>query len=260
MKPGSRADLAWRTFATAIAFATFGFSSVLMFLLVFPLVGLFVRNRARLTYVARGVIHQYFRLYVWQMKALGIFTLEVHGLERLTARKGVFIVANHPTLIDAVILISLIPQADCVVRGNLLSNPFMRGPILAANYVTNDSGLGLIDAALKSVRAGNTLIIFPAGTRTPRLGRAPLQRGAANVAVRGPLDLTPVTIDAQPPMLGKDEPWYKVAARRSHFIIRVHDDVPVKPYLVGDVSEPLAARRLTSWLESFFEQEVPRAG
>jgi 1-acyl-sn-glycerol-3-phosphate acyltransferase len=260
MRSGSPLERAWRVVATAIAFISFGLSSLGMFLLVFPLIGLFVRDRARLTYAARAVIHHYFRFYVWEMKVLRIFTLETHGLEQLKQRKGAFVVANHPTLLDVVILISLIPQADCVVRGNLLRNPFMRFPILAANYVTNDSGVGLIDSALASVKAGNTLIIFPAGTRTPRTGKAPLQRGAANVAVRGPLDLTPITIDCQPPMLGKGEPWYKVAERRSHFNIKVHDDVPVKPYLVGATSEPLAARRLTSWLETFFEQEVRRAG
>lgn len=260
MQPGSRLDIAWRIVATALAFITFGICSLTLRLIVFPIIGLFIRDRQRLVHASRTVIHYAFRFFVWEMQVLRIFTLELHGIEELKQRRGVFVVANHPTLIDVVILISLLPQADCVVRANLLANPFMRGPIVAANYVTNDGGLALIDAALHSVNSGNTLIIFPEGTRTPRTGRAALQRGAANVAVRGPLAVTPVTIDCQPPMLGKGEPWYKVAQRRSHFVIKVHSDVPVAPYLAGAVSEPLAARRLTAWLETFFDQEVRRAG
>jgi 1-acyl-sn-glycerol-3-phosphate acyltransferase len=260
MQPVSRLDIAWRVVATALAFTTFGVGGLLLWLLIFPCIGLFVREPVRRTRVARSVIHQSFRFFIWEMKALGIYTYELHGVEQLKTRRGVFIVANHPTLIDVVFLISLIPQADCVVRSGLMKNPFTRGPIGAANYVTNDSGLALIDSALASLRAGNTLIVFPAGTRTPRTGKAVLQRGAANVAVRGPVDLTPVTIDCRPLMLGKGEPWYKVPERRPHFIIRVHDDMPVQPYIAGAASEPLAARRLTARLETFFEQEVRRGG
>jgi 1-acyl-sn-glycerol-3-phosphate acyltransferase len=123
--------------------------------------------------------------------------------------------------------------------------------------VSNDEGLALLTDSLESLKHGNTLIIFPEGTRTPRTGELTLQRGAANIAVRGPIDVTPVIIRCTPLTLGKGEKWYRVPERRAHFTIEVRDDVPVKPFLEA-ASEPLAARRLTAWLKSFFEQEGRR--
>jgi hypothetical protein len=94
------------------------------------------------------------------------------------------VLANHPTLIDVVFLISLLPNADCVVK-RVACNPFMRGPVRAAGYISNDDGAGLVDDCIAAVRAGGSLVIFPEGTRSVP-GQPPrLQRGAANIAVRG---------------------------------------------------------------------------
>ena len=111
------------------------------------------------------------------------------------------------------------------------------------------------------MRSGKNLVIFPEGTRTPRgetLG--PLQRGAANIAVRGALDVTPVLISCRPRTLGKGEKWYLVPSRRFHIRIEVLPDIPVAPFLAGDAAEALAARRLTEHLGETFKTELARAG
>jgi hypothetical protein len=53
-------------------------------------------------------------------------TYQIEGGERLQ-RDGLLVLANHPTLIDVVCLISLLPNADCVVKRAVACNPFMRG-------------------------------------------------------------------------------------------------------------------------------------
>jgi len=57
-------------------------------------------------------------------------------LEKLN-RPGQLIIANHPTLVDIVFLISRVKQANCIVKQKLWHNPFMRGPILNAGYISN---------------------------------------------------------------------------------------------------------------------------
>lgn len=247
---------AWRVFGTGISFLSFGLGGVLLGLVVFPLIRVLVPNRVTCTRLSRFIIHQGFRFFVWEMKTLGVLSYELRGAEKLN-RTGLLVLANHPTLIDVIFLIALIPQADCVVKASLARNPFTGGPIRAAGYVRNDEGLALVQDGVDSLKHGNTLIIFPEGTRTPRAGTGSLelQRGAANVAVRAPVDVTPVVIRCEPLTLGKGEKWYKVPERRAHFTIEVRDDVAVRPFLLESASEPLAARRLTAWLKTFFEQE-----
>jgi 1-acyl-sn-glycerol-3-phosphate acyltransferase len=192
------------------------------------------------------------------MHRLGVLTYEIHGADRL-ARNGLLILANHPTLIDVVLLISLIPNADCVVKSRLARNPFTRGPIKASGYVSNDSGEGLIDDCIASVRSGKNLVIFPEGTRTPRDGGRHLQRGAAYIALRGALNVTPVVIRCSPPTLSKGEPWYRIPSRRFHMTVEVGADLPVVPFLSGS-TEAIAARRLTRHLLDYFNTGCARAG
>ncbi|MFO1340710.1 MAG: lysophospholipid acyltransferase family protein [Burkholderiaceae bacterium] len=254
-----RLDLAWRTAATGFCFATFGLGGLLLRAVVFPLLNLVVAQRERRTRWARAWIHQSFRLFVGLMRGLGVMTCEVRGAERLQ-REGLLILANHPTLVDVVFLMSFVRRADCIVKAALAANPFTRGPVLAAGFVCNDSGAGMVEDCVRSLRDGNNLIIFPEGTRTPRLGHQPLQRGAANIAVRGRRDVTPVRIRVQPLTLGKGEKWYRVPPRRWHIEFDVGEDIPVAPFLADGAGEAIAARRLTEHLTDYFSRETPRAG
>ena len=252
-------DRGWRLFGTAVSFAAFGLGGVLLWLLVFPLLRLCVRDRARQGRIARRVIGRGFAAHVALMRGLGVLSYELHGLERLD-RPGLLVLANHPTLIDVVFLVSLIPDADCVVKGPLARNPFTRGPVRATGYLFNHEGPGLVQDCIDSVRSGRRLLIFPEGTRTPR-GRllGPLQRGAANIAARGGLDVTPVIITCEPRTLGKGESWWRVPSRRFHITIRVLPDLPVGSFLAAG-SEALAARQLTDHLHTTFTSELTRAG
>lgn len=251
-------DRAWRTAATGLCFAAFGVGGLLMRGVAFPLLGLLVTEQARRTRWARACIHHAFRLFVALMRRLGVLTYELRGADRLQ-REGLLILANHPTLIDVVFLMSFVKQADCIVKGALAHNPFTRGPVRAAGFVCNDSGAGMLEDCLQSLRAGNNLIIFPEGTRTPRDGHQPLQRGAANIAVRGRRDVTPVRIRVQPLTLGKGEKWYHVPSTRCHIEFEVGEDIAIDPFLADNASEAIAARRLTDHLTAYFSPENPRA-
>lgn len=253
---GERLDHAWRVVATGFCFVVFGLGGAVLGL-ASPVLWL-IPGRDRRTRVARFLVHHWFRFFIGLMRFVGVLSYELHGVERLR-QPGLLVLANHPSLIDVVFLVSLIPQAGCVVRANLLKNPFTRGPILAAGYVTNDAGVALVDDCRHTLETGSTLVIFPEGTRTPRSGEVRLQRGAANVAVRCRHPITPVTFHVEPRMLCKGEPWYRVPPRRGHYTITVHPEL-APPALGPDDAEPLAVRRLNAQLHDFFQQEARRAG
>lgn len=255
--PAQRLERAWRILATALCFACFGLGGLVLRLVVFPLLSLFVRDPARRAHAARGVIHHAFRLFIGLMHRLGIYTYETHGLERLN-RGGQLILANHPSLIDVVFLVALVRNADCVVKGPLANNPFTRGPVRAAGYICNDEGEGLIEACVASLRKGSDLIIFPEGTRTRPGEPLKLQRGAANIAVRGLRDITPVVIECDPPMLTKGVKWYRVPLTRPHFRFTVRDDIVARDFVDRPNGEALAARRLTEYLHGYFTREIGR--
>jgi 1-acyl-sn-glycerol-3-phosphate acyltransferase len=257
--PSSLANRWWRVAGTGLSFALFGLGGLVLGIVVFPLLLAVVRHRRRRSAIARAVIHHLFRAFVALICGLGLCRLEVRGRERLR-RRGLLILASHPSLIDVVFLMSLVRDADCIVKAALARNPFTRGPVLAAGYVFNDSGPGLIDACVASVRAGNNLIVFPEGTRTPAdrvLGR--LQRGAANLAVRGALAITPVRITCEPRMLGKGIQWWRVPPTAGNFVIEIGEDMPIADHLAEEGAQALAARRLNDELARRLGAETPHA-
>lgn len=254
---GSRLDHAWRVVGTALSFAAFGIGGVLLGLVVFPIINLTVRDRAKRRTVSRRLVQRSFAFHFELMRRLGVLTYEVRGRERLQ-REGLLVLANHPTLIDVVLLISLLPNADCVVKSSLVRNPFMRGPILAAGYICNDDGADLVDECIEAIHRGGCLLIFPEGTRTRRDAPMQLQRGAANIAVRGGFDVTPVVLSCTPMTLGKAEKWYHVPPRRFHVVADVRQDIPVAAFVNATRRETLAARELTAYLTRFFHDGDPR--
>lgn len=246
----------WRVCATGLSFVAFGVGAVLLRVLVFPFLQLLVRERARRENWARAIIGLTFRCFVGLMAGLGVLRYEIVGLEKLK-RGGLLILANHPTLIDTIFLMAFVRRADCVVKSALWDNPFTGGPVRAAGYINNEGGAALIDACIATLRAGNNLIIFPEGTRTPAGGAIALKRGAANIAIRGGRAVTPVLISCQPPTLGKGAPWWRVPARHVQFRIEVRDDIDVAPFCAGAASEVMAVRHLTDHLQKFFTEESP---
>jgi len=252
----------WRILATGFCFALFGLYGVLILCLVFPLLRLLVWQRARRQALARDIVHWAFRIFCKVMTTVGVISFEVRGLEKLQ-RRGLLIVANHPSLIDVVMLISLLRQPDCVVKAAAWRNPFMIGPISLCGFIRNQDGPQLIDDCIDTVRRGNNLIIFPEGTRTridALLQRQvnPLQRGVANIAVRGGLSLTPVVITVTEPMLTKQQPWYQAPLRRPHFVLNVLDDIDAAQNFPAEATPSLAARALTTFLSDFFNRELKK--
>ncbi len=255
-----RLNHAWRVLATGLCFAVFGICGLLLGMVVFPLLLLMPWSRSTHQRVCRDVIHHALRFFLWLMGATGVIRYDVRHGERLR-RGGLLIIANHPSLIDIVFLMALTRGANCIVKAGLARNPFTRGVVAATGWIRNDSGgAAMVEDCIASLRAGNNLIIFPEGTRT-RPGEPPqLQRGAANVAVRGGFDLTPVVIRCEPPTLTKGEKWYRVPARQPHYMIDVQPDVNVAGWVPDGLEPVQAVRRLTRSLSDYFSREIRREG
>ena len=244
----------WRLFATAASFFLFGVGGLCLRLLVFPLLSCLPGDAKQHQRRARHTISCLFWFFIRMMQRLGILTFSVDGADKL-GRPGQMIVANHPSLIDVVFLIGLVRQANCVVKKSLWENPFTRGPLRSTEYISNDGSMDMLDAAAESLQNGQTLIIFPEGTRT-QPGQAPaFHRGAAAIALRGAKILTPVIIKVSPTTLTKAEPWYRIPNRRVHFSFRVGADIDPQAFAAQGPA-PQASRKLNDYLHSYFIKEL----
>ena len=248
----------WRIFATGLCFVLFGLGGLAIAGAAVPLL-ILVPGKQRRQFLARELVHYSFQLHVALMRLTGAIGCVIHGREKL-ARGGLLILANHPSLIDVVLLMSLAHRPDCIVKAALWRNPFTWGPVSLTGFISNANGPELVSAALASIHKGNNLIIFPEGTRTVPGQRSAFQRGAANIACRGNLSITPVIITCSETFLTKGQPWYRVPPRKPIFELTVLDDLPPASQMISPEEPTLQSRRLTDYLEHYFYREVEQHG
>ncbi|WP_255483748.1 lysophospholipid acyltransferase family protein [Rhodanobacter sp. A1T4] len=246
---------AWlqRLLATGASFALFGIGGLILCVLILPLLVLLPGDATVHRRRARSVVHHAFYLHMQFMYRTRVLDFRIEGGERL-GQPGQLVVANHPSLIDVIFLISQIRDTNCIVKASLWENPCMHGAVRAAQYISNNGSPEMLEQAADVLREGQTLVIFPEGTRTTP-GRAPVfHRGAAAIALRGARTITPVFISVTPTTLTKAEPWYRIPDRRMVVLLRVGDDID--PVQFNDAPLPIASRRLNQYLHQLFLKEL----
>lgn len=144
-----------------------------------------------------------FRAYLAVMEALGLFRCDLRALDALREERGLIIAANHPALLDAVLVISRLPRVVCITKASLWDNWFLGGSIRLARYIRNDAPVELIRRALVELHAGRQLLIFPEGTRTITPPVNPFKGGFALMAYKANVPVQTVFIESRSPYLSK---------------------------------------------------------
>ena len=250
----ARLNYLWRLVATGGCFAVFGLGGFALSIMVFPVLRVLPGDaRSQRT---RKVIHKSFAAFLWLMESVGIMRMEVVGADKLRNCRNVLVLANHPTLIDVVALVALLPMASCVVKQTLWDNAFLGGVVRAAGYISNSDADTLVDDCARDLSAGNPLLLFPEGTRSRPGETLHFQRGAAYIALRSGVPIMPILIDCSPSTLTKREKWYHIPCRRFHLRIEVLDLVSASRWIESDEVQTIAARKLTRALETYFTREL----
>lgn len=247
-----RLEFLWRLIMTGIAFAVIFAGGALMALTVFPWIGLTTPPGPLRRDRSQRFIHRAFGFYVRMLHGLRMLDLEVAGAEKLRDGTGRLIVANHPTLLDVVLLMALVPRAQCIVKKELWDSPYLGRVVRGAGYIRNDlEPETLLEACRAALRDGNSLIIFPEGTRTTPGEAVRFRRGFANIATLLEVEIQLVTITCQPPTLIKGEKWWTIPPHRPRFRVEAGHRLDVKGWL-GYEYRSLAARKLVRHLEEYY--------
>ena len=211
-----------RSALALLFFFAFGVGGLVLGCLLFPPLALFRARRAM-----RALVRACYRLFVWAARATGMIrvVLSAEDRARLAAMRGCVVVASHPTLIDVVVLLSLLPDATAVAKAAAGRN-FFYSRVVRAAFLVNDNPQLMLDAAKGLLSDGVNLAIFPEGTRTPAdaSGRK-LHRGAAQIALYAGVPVQCVSIACDPPVLAKGQPAWDVADRVITFTVRVRGEI-----------------------------------
>jgi 1-acyl-sn-glycerol-3-phosphate acyltransferase len=258
-RPAVRGDAyRWRQAATLLCMGAFGATALWFGFVRVPLLRLRYRDRARRGTATRAALQRTMRGLMRLFRGVGLLDWQVVG-EAPTTGSGTLVVCNHPSLLDAVLMLAVVPDAHCIVKDTLTRNPFVARAIDGLGYLGNARTEALVEGCVAVLAAGHTMLVFPEGTRTPP-GRAllPLQRGAAYVSVRAACPVVLATIRVSEPTLYKGARWWEVPVRRPRFVVRLYPPIPPGVRPEGD-ADGAAARAVNRRWERFFGEELGRA-
>jgi 1-acyl-sn-glycerol-3-phosphate acyltransferase len=172
--------------------------------------------------VGRAGIAFGYRIFWAAARASGLLRMEdAHALRALADERGLVIVANHPSLLDALMLVAQLPRSFCVMKASLMRNPFLGPGALLARYIRNDGPRAMVRQAVDDLRAGGQLVMFPEGTRTTSASLNAFQGGFALIARRANAPVQTVFIDTTSPYLGKGWPIWRLPPLPVEFSLRI---------------------------------------
>ena len=209
-----------RSFLSGFCFSVFGIGGLIAgtFIAPFPLLLCNKRTQRR---ILSGTVHYLWKFFVGLMCTLKLIDVKIQNENKLKQLRGNIVVANHPSLIDVVILVSRIPRSICVVKGSLFQNFFIKFLIRHVYLSNSMQPEDFMNKATSCLNDGYNIVIFPEGTRTVKNKPIHLHRGFAHLHLYSQHDIQPIHIKNTPHILGKHSKWYDVGEKTSVYRIKM---------------------------------------
>jgi 1-acyl-sn-glycerol-3-phosphate acyltransferase len=167
------------------------FYTLILGLLALP-GGLFDRSGRRL--------HWFSRAWSWLIMKTILSPVKVTGLDKIDTSKPHVYAVTHASALDIPVLYVYLPfQFRIVFKKELLSYPVVGWQLKRSGQVCIDqqkptNSIAAIRSAVKSLKAGMPLVIYPEGGRTPDGEIKPFLPGAFFLAIKAQVDIVPVAL------------------------------------------------------------------
>lgn len=206
-----------------LLFAIISFSGNFILL---PLYFCFGYSKA-VRYFARDCVRSAWSFFLFLVRLFGFLSVDFSGIKNIlnpqdsiesknsikssqkSPKIGRLIIANHPSLLDVVLLLAKFKRANCVLKPSLIKNPCLFGAIKCSGYIAEKEPERLLEKCINTLLSGEDLILFPEATRTNG-EKIIFHKAASYIAIAARCELCGIFIEQNPRALRKNEPWYKL--------------------------------------------------
>jgi 1-acyl-sn-glycerol-3-phosphate acyltransferase len=146
------------------------------------------------------ILHGFARVWTKCIMATILSPVKVTGLDKIDTAKPHVYAVTHASALDIPVLYANLPfQFRIVFKKELLAYPLVGGHLKRSGQVCIDQqtptrSIADIRSAMKSLKAGMPLVIFPEGGRTPDGEIKPFLPGAFYLAIKAQVDIVPVAL------------------------------------------------------------------
>ena len=147
-----------------------------------------------------SILHGFARAWSKAIMKSIFSPMKVTGLDKIDTSKPIVYAVNHASALDIPALYAFLPfQFRILFKSELLSYPIIgwhlkRSGQICINQQQPARSAGNIRTALKVLKSGMPLVIFPEGGRTPDGEIKPFLPGAFFLAIKAQVDIVPVAL------------------------------------------------------------------
>ena len=192
----------------------------------------------------------------WARGLLSAVGAEVtyEGLEHRRAHMPCVFVANHQSNVDVWAVLPILPtETKFVAKHSLFRIPFLGLAMRRAGFISIDRtnrarAIQSLELAAARVRAGNSVILFPEGTRSADGRLQPFKKGAFHLALRAGVPIVPIVISGS----GRVLPVGALRSKPGPVLLRLLPPIDVTPFVPDDhiLLRELVHQRMAEALES----------
>ena len=162
-----------------------------------------------------------FRVYLASLSISQRCSFDLTELDILRDESPLIIAPNHPCLLDAVMIISRLPNVACVMKSELMNNIFLGAGARLARYIRNEPIRQMVMQASEDFKTGSHLLLFPEGTRTVSQPINMLKGSIALIAMQAKVPVQTVLIETNSHYLTKGWPLFRKPSMPVSYKIRL---------------------------------------
>lgn len=185
-------------------------------LIIYPLLSE-RRGRALGRYVTMAA----FRFYLASLGVSRRCSFDLKALDVLRDEPSLIIAPNHPCLLDAVMVISRLPNVACVLKARLMNNVFLGAGARLARYIRNVPVRRMVHLAIQDFDCGSHLLLFPEGTRTTSCPVNPLNGSIGLIAHQAQVPVQTILIETDSEYLRKGWSLFRKPIMPIHYRVRL---------------------------------------
>jgi 1-acyl-sn-glycerol-3-phosphate acyltransferase len=205
-------------------------------------------------------LHWFSWVWSWLIMKTILSPVKVTGLDKIDTSKPHVFAVNHASAMDIPVLYVYLPfQFRIVFKKELLVYPVVGWQLRRSGQVCIDqqkptNSIAAIRSAVKSLKAGMPLVIFPEGGRTPDGEIKPFFPGALFLAIKAQVDIVPVALVGTYELLPMDT--YHIKSRPLE--MRVGEPISTAGLTMRDL-EAVSEKVRAAMSEMYYAEEAAAA-